>query len=60
MEKTQKEQGNDSFKAKNFSKAIGHYTEAIKEQPTDHTIFGNRSNAYINLQKYDKALEDAD
>jgi stress-induced-phosphoprotein 1 len=44
-----KDQGNDAFRAKSFETAIEFYTEAIKENPQDHTIFGNRAAAYHNL-----------
>jgi Flp pilus assembly protein TadD len=49
---TPKEQGTQEFKAKNFEKAIEFYTQAISENPTDHTIYGNRSASYHNLKKY--------
>lgn len=55
---TPKEAGNAAFKAQDFDKAIGHYTEAIAANPTDHTIYGNRSASYHNLKKYDEALAD--
>ena len=57
---TFKDQGNAAFKAKNFEEAIGFYTQAIEENPSDHTIYGNRSAAYYTLKKYDEALGDAD
>ena len=47
-----KEQGTEQFKQKNFDKAIEFYTQAITENPSDHTIYGNRSAAYTNLKKY--------
>lgn len=40
--------------------AIKFYSEALMENPTDHTILGNRAAAYQNTAKYDKALEDAE
>lgn len=55
-----KEQGNQEFKAKNFEKAIEFYTQAINENPTDHTIYGNRSASYHNLKKYNEALADGE
>jgi stress-induced-phosphoprotein 1 len=55
-----KELGNEEFKQKNYEKAIEYYTQAIEENPMDHTIYGNRSASYHNLKNYDKALEDAD
>ena len=47
---TFKDQGNNAFKAKNFNEAISFYTKAVEENPTDHTIFGNRSAAHYSLQ----------
>jgi stress-induced-phosphoprotein 1 len=49
---TPKELGTEQFKAKNFEKAIEHYTEAIAENPSDHTIYGNRSASYHNLKRF--------
>ena len=48
------------FKAQNFEKAIEHYTSAIGETPTDHTIYGNRSASYLKMKNYDSALQDAE
>jgi stress-induced-phosphoprotein 1 len=55
-----KDQGNQQFKEKNFEKAVEFYTQAIEENPEDHTIYGNRSASFYNLKKFDKALEDAE
>lgn len=44
-----KELGNIEFKAKNFDKAIDMYSEALKNTPNEHTIYGNRANAYLKL-----------
>ena len=57
---TSKEQGNAQFKAKMFEKAIEFYTQAIAENPGDHTIYGNRSASYNNLKQYDMALQDGE
>ena len=53
-----KDQGTEQFKQKNFDKAIELYTQAIAENSTDHTIYGNRSAAYTNVKKYQEALND--
>jgi len=55
-----KELGNEQFKLKNFEKAIEFYTQAINENPTDHTIYGNRSASYTNLKKFEEALNDGE
>jgi stress-induced-phosphoprotein 1 len=57
---TEKEAGNAAFKAKDFLKAVEHYTEAIRANPNDHTIYGNRSQTYINLKNFNMALQDAE
>lgn len=57
---TQKELGTKAFQAKDYNKSIEHFTNAINENPADHTLFSNRSACYYNLNQFDKALEDAD
>lgn len=52
--------GNAEFKAKNFDRAIELYTAALKDTPNDHTIYGNRAMAYLNLGKNEEALADGD
>jgi len=47
-----KDQGTEQFKLKNYEKAIEFYTTAITENPSDHTIYGNRSAAYTNMKKF--------
>ena len=39
--------------------AIRFYTESIAGDPKDHTLFSNRSAAYLALGLYDPALQDA-
>ena len=53
-----KDLGNEQFKQKNYEKAIELYTQAITENPTDHTIYGNRSASYHNLKNFSMALLD--
>eukprot|EP00746_Dinoflagellata_sp_MGD_P165034 gnl/MRDRNA2_/MRDRNA2_94073_c0_seq1.p1 gnl/MRDRNA2_/MRDRNA2_94073_c0~~gnl/MRDRNA2_/MRDRNA2_94073_c0_seq1.p1 ORF type:complete len:573 (-),score=192.98 gnl/MRDRNA2_/MRDRNA2_94073_c0_seq1:80-1798(-) len=53
-----KAKGNADFQAKNFEAAIGHFTEAIKNDPTDHVFYSNRSACFASLSKYTEALED--
>ena len=57
---TPKELGNEQFKQKNFEKAVEFYGQAIAENPSDHTIYGNRSASYHNMKKFDLALQDAE
>ena len=55
-----KDYGNAAFKNKEFIKAIDYYSAAIKENPQDHTIFGNRAAAFQNIKEFENALEDAE
>ena len=57
---TQKELGTKAFTGKDFDKAVEHFTNAIVENPQDHTLYSNRSASYYNLNQFEKALEDAD
>ena len=45
---TFKELGAKAFTAKDYDTAIKHFTEAIKENPQDHTLYSNRSASYFN------------
>ncbi|KAJ0749930.1 putative amidase [Helianthus annuus] len=53
-----KEKGNAAFKAKNFQKAIGFYTDAIKLNSTTATYFNNRAAAYLELGSFIQAEAD--
>lgn len=55
-----KEEGNKCVKAGNFTEAILHYTHAIKLSPNDAILFSNRSLAFLKMQQYYYANEDAD
>ena len=57
---TFKELGTKAFTAKDFPKAVEHFTKAIEESPQDHTLYSNRSACYYNMNLSSKALEDAD
>lgn len=54
-----KEKGSKAFAAQQFVEALEFFTTALKEDPTNHTIYSNRSATYMALKDYDKALEDA-
>ncbi|OHT12567.1 TPR Domain containing protein [Tritrichomonas foetus] len=54
-----KAQGNAAFGAKDYSKAISLYTDAIELDPDNYTLYSNRSGAYCASQKYDQAVADA-
>jgi len=57
---TFKELGTKAFTSKDFPQAIENFTKAIEENPSDHTLFSNRSASYFNTHQSNKALEDAD
>mgnify|MGYP001810443733 CR=1 FL=1 len=52
--------GNEHATAQEFEKAIEKFTEAIKYDPLDHRLYGNRSFCYEKLNKYQEALDDAE
>lgn len=54
-----KDEGNEYFKKKEYEKAIDCYTQAISLEPNDHILYSNRSGSYLNLNKADLALKDA-
>ncbi|KAI7743153.1 hypothetical protein M8C21_000166 [Ambrosia artemisiifolia] len=53
-----KEKGNAAFKAKNWQKAIGFYTDAIKLNSTTATYFSNRAAAYLEMGSFIQAEAD--
>jgi stress-induced-phosphoprotein 1 len=55
----EKNAGNEALKAGDFAKAAEHYSKAIELAPTQHVYFSNRSNAYVQLKRYEEALSDA-
>nr|XP_043610183.1 hsp70-Hsp90 organizing protein 2 isoform X2 [Erigeron canadensis] len=55
-----KDKGNEYFKAGNYLKAAAIYTQAIKKDPSNPTLFSNRAAAFLNLVKLQKALADAE
>ena len=54
-----KASGNAAISRADWKGAIRHYTEAIAADPTDHTLFSNRSLCQLELRKTDEALSDA-
>ena len=50
--------GNEAFAASLYSKAIEHYSNAVKQDPFNHVLFSNRSAAYASLRLWDKAIAD--
>ncbi|XP_076443505.1 hsp70-Hsp90 organising protein-like isoform X2 [Babylonia areolata] len=54
-----KEQGNAALKKGNAAEAVLHYTHAVKLEPSNHLLFSNRSLAFLKLDQYYLALQDA-
>ncbi|CAM6095091.1 unnamed protein product [Calypogeia fissa] len=55
-----KDEGNALYKNGNYLKAAAVYTQAIKADPSNATLYSNRSAAFLNLLKVTKALADAE
>ncbi|KAK7398796.1 hypothetical protein VNO78_09969 [Psophocarpus tetragonolobus] len=53
-----KEKGNQAYKDKQWQKAIGFYTEAIKLCGDNATYYSNRAQAYLELGSYLQAEAD--
>ncbi|CAL8274118.1 unnamed protein product [Merluccius merluccius] len=43
-----------------YEMAVKYFTDAIKYNPKEYKLFGNRSFCYERLQQYEPALQDAD
>ncbi|KAJ7988872.1 hypothetical protein DPEC_G00313700 [Dallia pectoralis] len=52
--------GNQLAAGGQLEMAIKYFTDAIKHNPTEFKLFGNRSFCYEKLHQYDRALCDAD
>ncbi|ETE72611.1 Tetratricopeptide repeat protein 12, partial [Ophiophagus hannah] len=53
-----KEKGNDAFSQGDYASAVQNYTEGLKKQKDMPALYTNRAQAYIKLQKYEKAIDD--
>ena len=54
-----KEQGNQKFAGKQYQQAVTLYTQAIVLDPSNATLYSNRSACYYKLTQYTDALRDA-
>ncbi|XP_036967911.1 tetratricopeptide repeat protein 31-like isoform X2 [Acanthopagrus latus] len=52
--------GNKFASAGDFNMAVKYFTDAIKYNPTEFKLFGNRSFCFEKMQEYTKALADAE
>ena len=48
-----------ALKQSKFAEAVSLYAQAIGLDPTNHVYYSNRSSALCSLEKFDKALADA-
>ncbi|KAK4414189.1 Translocon at the outer membrane of chloroplasts 64 [Sesamum alatum] len=53
-----KEKGNQAFKDKQWQRAIGFYTEAIKLNSSNPTYYSNRAAAYLEMRSFIQAEAD--
>ncbi|NXI61025.1 TTC31 protein, partial [Anseranas semipalmata] len=51
--------GNEAAQEGRYAEAVQAFTEAVKLNPREHRLFGNRSYCYEKLQQYEEALTDA-
>lgn len=54
-----KDKGNQNVKLKQYESAIKMYTRAIELYDSDPVFFSNRSQCYLNLEKYKECIDDA-
>ncbi|XP_013889933.1 uncharacterized protein LOC106537110 [Austrofundulus limnaeus] len=52
--------GNKFASAGDYNMAVKYFTDAIKYNPQEFKLFGNRSFCFEKLQEYEKALADAE
>ncbi len=56
----EKEAGTALFKEGKFPDAIKRYTESIRRNPKDHTVYSNRAQCYLKLMTPQPAVKDAE
>ncbi|XP_074528283.1 E3 ubiquitin-protein ligase TTC3 [Halichoeres trimaculatus] len=53
-----KKKGNEKFQSQLYEEAIKFYSKAIKYNPENHIVYGNRALCFIRCKKYLKAMGD--
>ncbi|NXF95025.1 TTC31 protein, partial [Eubucco bourcierii] len=51
--------GNEAAQQGRYAEAVQAFTKAMRLNPQEHRLFGNRSYCYEKLQRYEEALRDA-
>ncbi|XP_064007366.1 tetratricopeptide repeat protein 31 isoform X2 [Pogoniulus pusillus] len=51
--------GNEAAQQGRYAEAVQAFTKALRLNPQEHRLFGNRSYCYEKLQRYEEALKDA-
>ena len=54
-----KQEGNDFFRQKQYTKAVAKFSESLQHKPTDPFVLGNRAAALLALGRAEDALADA-
>lgn len=54
-----KELGNGAIKEGKYEEAVLRYSEAIKLEPSNFSLFSNRSYAFLKIKQFYHAMEDA-
>uniref|UniRef100_A0A8C5EEQ7 Stress-induced-phosphoprotein 1 n=1 Tax=Gouania willdenowi TaxID=441366 RepID=A0A8C5EEQ7_GOUWI len=57
MAANEKELGNAAYKNKDFEKALKHYEEAVKHDPTNMTYISNQAAVYFEKGEFEKCRE---
>jgi len=55
-----KAKGNALFKEGKWPEAIKEYTEALRRDPKNHTVYSNRATCYAKLLAFDNSLKDCE
>jgi len=55
-----KAKGNALFKEGKWPEAIKEYTEALRRDPKNHTVYSNRATCYAKLVAFDNSLKDCE
>mmetsp|Transcript_119064 Transcript_119064/g.210566 ORF Transcript_119064/g.210566 Transcript_119064/m.210566 type:complete len:440 (+) Transcript_119064:43-1362(+) len=57
--KEMKARGDDCFKKQNWEQSVEYYTRGLGHTPDSEKLLSNRSAAYVEMKRYQEALDDA-